>query len=152
MLQNTNNSAQEYEERCIEVLRKNGYRITMPRIQVIRSLADSEVALSAYGVHKKIVNAGGRIDVVSVYRILSTLMENGLIHHIGILDGYIACTMMDSHKVDIAHLIDRDRGVVKEVEIDERSVIAIRKLLAGMDFEPESIKMEITGRFVKAKR
>lgn len=121
----------------------------MPRVQVIRGLADSDVALSAYGVHEKIVNAGGRIDVVSVYRILSTLMEVGLIHHIGILDGYIACTMDDEHKVDIAHIIDREKGTVKEISIDQPTTAAVRKLLSDMKFDPDSIKLEITGKFTK---
>lgn len=123
----------------------------MPRIQVIRGLADSDVALSAYGVHEKIVKAGGRIDVVSVYRILSTLMEVGLIHHIGILDGYIACdgAMADEHKADIAHLIDRDKRTVKELTIDQATSEAVRKLISGNKFDPDSIKLEITGKFAK---
>ncbi|MBV6458214.1 MAG: hypothetical protein HONBIEJF_01339 [Fimbriimonadaceae bacterium] len=149
MLQANSKTARAYEDRCIEVLRRHGYRITMPRIQVIRGLADSDVALSAYGVHEKIVNAGGRIDVVSVYRILSTLMEVGLIHHIGILDGYIACTMDDEHKVDIAHVIDRDKGTVREITIDAPTANAVRQLISSMKFDPDSIKLEITGRFIK---
>ncbi|MHB8635726.1 MAG: transcriptional repressor, partial [Fimbriimonadaceae bacterium] len=64
-----------YEEHCLQELRLAGYRITMPRIQVIRALADTSVALSAYAIHERIMESGGRIDVVSVYRILATLQQ-----------------------------------------------------------------------------
>jgi Fe2+ or Zn2+ uptake regulation protein len=74
---------QAYEDHCLRVLREGGFRITMPRVQVIRALADTDRALSAYAVHEKILEVGGKIDVVSVYRILATLQEVGLIHHIG---------------------------------------------------------------------
>src|SRR5579863_3477841 len=72
-----------YEEHCLQELRLAGFRITMPRIQVIRALADATTALSAYAIHERIMESGGRIDVVSVYRILATLHKVGLIHHIG---------------------------------------------------------------------
>src|SRR3954464_4350604 len=89
--------ARRYEEHALKELRNAGYRITMPRVQVIRALADTTKALSAYAIHEKIINSGGKIDVVSVYRILSTLQEVGLIHHIGIVDGYFPCRMTDCH-------------------------------------------------------
>src|SRR5882757_8401730 len=83
--------ARVYEEHSLKELRTAGYRITMPRVQVIRALADTNTALSAYAIHEKIISSGGKIDVVSVYRILATLQEVGLIHHIGVVDGYFPC-------------------------------------------------------------
>src|SRR5580698_1693066 len=88
--------ARVYEEHSLQELRSAGYRITMPRVQVIRALGDTKRALSAYAIHEKIINSGGKIDVVSVYRILSTLQEVGLIHHIGVVDGYFPCRMENS--------------------------------------------------------
>src|SRR5688572_18657621 len=67
--------AKAYEERSLKELRGAGYRITMPRVQVIRALGDTTQALSAYAIHEKILAGGGKIDVVSVYRILATLQE-----------------------------------------------------------------------------
>src|SRR5208283_2418532 len=84
-----------YEEHCLQELRASGFRITMPRIQVIRALADATTAMSAYAIHERIIETGGRIDVVSVYRILATLQQVGLIHHIGIVDGYFPCRIGD---------------------------------------------------------
>jgi len=91
----TPTAAKVYEEHSLRELRAAGFRITMPRVQVIRALADTSKALSAYAIHEKIISGGGKIDVVSVYRILSTLQEVGLIHHIGIVDGYFPCRIPD---------------------------------------------------------
>src|SRR5579871_2639688 len=91
----TPEASHKYEEHCLKELRNAGYRITMPRVQVIRALADTTKALSAYAIHEKIISSSGKIDVVSVYRILSTLQEVGLIHHIGIVDGYFPCRITD---------------------------------------------------------
>ena len=55
--------ARLYEEHALTELRTAGYRITMPRVQVIRALADTRTALSAYAIHEKIISAGGKIGV-----------------------------------------------------------------------------------------
>jgi Fe2+ or Zn2+ uptake regulation protein len=80
-----NNS--NYENQAIKALKTAGFRITMPRVQVIRTLAASEVAIDPYEIHGRIIQEGGRIDVVSVYRILETLKECGAIFRVGALKG-----------------------------------------------------------------
>ena len=53
--------------------------------------------MSAYAIHEKITGEmNGKIDVVSVYRILVTLQEVGVVVHIGIVDGYVP-----KHETDI---------------------------------------------------
>jgi len=133
-----------YEERSLNVLRAAGYRITMPRVQVIRALADTDVALSAYAIHEKIVSGGGKIDVVSVYRILSTLEEVGLIHHIGIVDGYYP-SKVEGAKDQSQVVVDAETGVVRELELPADVVAAIHKQAKDLGFEPQQIKVEIKG-------
>lgn len=134
-----------FEELAIERLKVKGFRITMPRVQVIRALAHTNQALSAYGIHESIVRNGGRIDVVSVYRILSTLAEVGLIHHIGVVDGYIASRILTENQNKTQHLICKGTGIVQEVEAPEEAIKAIEKQLAQLNFEPSQIKIEILG-------
>ncbi len=78
----------EFESRALALLRGEGMRITTPRTEVIRVLARTDRALNAYGVHEAVLAGGRKIDVVSVYRILSTLESLGLIARLGLLDGY----------------------------------------------------------------
>jgi Fe2+ or Zn2+ uptake regulation protein len=141
--------AKNYEEHALKELRNAGYRITMPRVQVIRALADTTKALSAYAIHEKIISSGGKIDVVSVYRILSTLQEVGLIHHIGIVDGYFPCRMTDCHGKRSQVVVDEGTGNVTELILPESIVEAIERQINEAGFDAASIKVEITGTLAK---
>lgn len=141
----TPEEARNYEEHALKVLRNEGYRITMPRVQVIRALADTSRALSAYAIHEKILSGGGKIDVVSVYRILSTLQEVGLIHHIGIVDGYFPCRMTDCNGKRSEVVVSESTGAVFELRVPEEVVRLIEAQAAEAGFKPTAIKIEISG-------
>lgn len=143
--------AKIYEEHSLKELRNAGYRITMPRVQVIRALADTSRALSAYAIHEKIISGGGKIDVVSVYRILSTLQEVGLIHHIGVVDGYFPCRMADCTGRRSEVLVDEQSGDVVELKLPAVVAEAIDKQVAELGFEASTIKVEITGVTISKK-
>jgi Fur family transcriptional regulator, zinc uptake regulator len=136
--------AKAYEEHALRELRSAGYRITMPRVQVIRALADTSTALSAYAIHEKIIGSGGKIDVVSVYRILATLQEVGLIHHIGVVDGYFPCRLPGSHGKRSEVVVCEPTLQVIELELPEAVVQAIQEQAKRHGFNPVSIKVEVT--------
>lgn len=138
--------AKAYEEHSLKELRNAGFRITMPRVQVIRALADSEIALSAYAIHDKIISSGGKIDVVSVYRILSTLQEVGLIHHIGVVDGYFPCRLGNCAEQRSEVVVDEASGSVIELPMPKNVMQAIEDQVRSAGFETAGIKIEVTGR------
>ena len=117
----------------------------MPRVQVIRALADTTRALSAYAIHEKIIGGGGKIDVVSVYRILATLQEVGLIHHIGVVDGYFPCRIASCDVRRSEVLVTEGTGSVLELSIPNEVVEALESQLREAGFEATGIKVEITG-------
>src|SRR5687768_12795084 len=137
--------AKSFEELALRELRQAGYRITMPRVQVIRALADSNKALSAYAIHEKIVSSGGKIDVVSVYRILATLQEVGLIHHIGVVDGYFPCRMVDCNAKGSEVVVCEETGRVMEMLLPDELVAAVERQAKDANFKLNKIKVEITG-------
>jgi len=143
--QNLMDEAKAYEEHALKELRAAGYRITMPRVQVIRALADTKKALSAYAIHEKIISGGGKIDVVSVYRILSTLQEVGLIHHIGVVDGYFPCRMENCHGKRSEVMVCEETGDVMELRLPDSVVAAIEEQAKESGFDASTIKVEITG-------
>jgi len=151
VVNNTNplDESKAYEEHALKELRNAGYRITMPRVQVIRALADTKKALSAYAIHEKIIGGGGKIDVVSVYRILSTLQEVGLIHHIGVVDGYFPCRMENCHGKRSEVMVCDETGDVMELSLPQAVVDAIEVQAKENGFETSTIKVEITGCFKK---
>lgn len=144
--------ARAYEELSLTELRNNGYRITMPRVQVIRALADTDVALSAYAIHEKIINAGGKIDVVSVYRILTTLHEIGLIHHVGIVDGYFPRRDTNPSDKHTEVVVFSESKEVRELQIPGQVVELIQKQAAAEGFELASIKLELSAGKAKGKK
>jgi Fur family zinc uptake transcriptional regulator len=137
--------AKRYEENALRELRSAGYRITMPRVQVIRALGDTDRALSAYAIHEKIISSGGKIDVVSVYRILSTLQEVGLIHHIGIVDGYFPCRIADCQGKRSQVIVNEQTGQVTELRLSDEIIGMLDRNAREMGFEIHMIKVEVTG-------
>ena len=143
--------AKVYDEHCLAELLNASFRFTMPRVQVIRALADTETALSAYAIHDKIISSGGKIDVVSVYRILSTLQEVGLIHHIGVVDGYFPCRLGTCADRRSEVLVDDESGSVVELEFPKSLMQSIENQVREAGFEATGIKIEITGRELASK-
>jgi len=140
----TPSEAKHYEEHSIRELRAAGYRITMPRVQVIRALGDTRTALSAYAIHEKIITGGGKIDVVSVYRILSTLQEVGVIHHIGIVDGYFPCRVADCQGKRSEVIVSEASGEVTEVRLSQDIIDIIEREAKAHGFQVNQIKIEVT--------
>ncbi|MFQ3588032.1 MAG: Fur family transcriptional regulator [Fimbriimonadaceae bacterium] len=138
--------AAEFESRALSQLRDSGLRITAPRVQVIRVLAVTRRALSAYAIHERIAQAGGQVDVVSVYRTLTRLEEAGLVHRLGSVDGYYACRSADGHQhTDTAHLICTACGCVSEVTVPQAPRDAIAGQAASAGFSVRQVKVEVIG-------
>ncbi len=135
----------EFERRTIERLKEAGCRITMPRIQVARVLAQSSQALSPYQIHERIVQSGGSIDVVSVYRILATFVSLNVVHHIGMVNGYRACDLGDGHKERMEHAICRSCGAIIELPVPDATISATQEQLVTIGFKPNVVKIEIEG-------
>lgn len=138
------NSDGSFEQRALAALRSRGYRITGPRLQVIRIFASSRKALGPTEIYHLITERGDQIDLVSVYRILTTLAELHLIHHIGVADGYIACDL-GSHGSDSEHVVCDSCGDVLETQMPEEALEATRKQLAKLGFTASAIKLEVQG-------
>lgn len=134
-----------FETRSLDRLRAEGFRITMPRILVIRALAESPRALSAYAIHERVQDAGGRIDIVSVYRTLSTLVEMGLIHHVGVVDGYLACGVDEHHGPASEHLVCRSCGKVTEIAVSAELVESAQRQSSAVGFRPQEMRIEVLG-------
>lgn len=123
-----------------------GFRITGPRVEVIRTLSQTNTALSPYKIHERIAAEGRRVDVVSVYRILSTLLEVGLVHHIGLVDGYFACRAEHGDEHSAGHLVCDACGCVTEIEPQYELVQAILGGATKFGFTPRSMRIEVIGR------
>lgn len=134
----------EFEQKAMAELKARGYRMTMTRLQVIRALGETHRALSPYEIHARIVHAGGRIDVVSVYRILATLEETGLAHHVASVNGYIPCRSAEPHGFQ-QRLVCRQCGCVSEVNLPEACLCGIEEGAENLLFRVETARLELIG-------
>ena len=132
-----------YEENAILALKNSNFRVTMPRIQVIRALASSHTAMSAYEIHEKITKQGGRIDVVSVYRVLVTLQEVGLIYKVGMMNGFFPNLNGAKSANKSSLLINNESSEVHCVSIDPAVYGSIEKSISALGFDPKQIRIEV---------
>lgn len=134
-----------YEEIAVSHLKHIGLRITRPRKLVLKVLASSRKPLGAYQIREYVLREGGKIDVVSVYRILASLVEEGLAHHIGLVDGYLACTSGERGKHQTEHLVCRKCGCVEEIPVPNSALSEISASASRQGFFSESTRIEVAG-------
>ena len=75
---------------AVQQLKKQHYKITGPRLAVLKILSESDTSLSAYEIQKQLSKTLP-VNVVTVYRVLEVLERLKIIHHIHIRDGYVRC-------------------------------------------------------------
>lgn len=137
------NKVPDFVKVSTQRLKDRGFRITRPRTLVIDALARANRPLSAQSLYDSITSDGAKIDVVSVYRILSALKELDLVHHIGIVDGYVACTFHDEHIGEAQHVVCEECGKVWELPLDSEVLEATKRMLEGKGMRPHNVKVEI---------
>jgi len=103
----------------------------------------AEKPLSAYGIHQEIVASGAKVDVVSVYRTLETLSKMSLVHHIGIVDGYMACRFDDTHEEEAQHVVCTECGKVTELELPPAVTDMTNRQLKDLGYVPRQTRVEI---------
>ncbi len=118
-------------------------RITRPRIDVVEALDSSPKAVSAYGLHTLVLDRGGRIDVVSVYRILSVLKDLGLVHYVASLDGFLACRLPHEHDAHTMHLVCGACHRVVEVPLSNSVTGEAVSGSEGKGFHHGKVHMEV---------
>ena len=79
----------------IRVLRARGYKVTQPRKQVLKVLAQAQKPVSPYDIQKILQEKGQHLNHVTIYRILDLFCLLDLAHRILLLGGFVKCTLGD---------------------------------------------------------
>ena len=135
-------AAEQFVGRALERLKALGMRLTGPRRMVVRA---RRKPLGAYQIRDQVLAAGGKIDVVSVYRILAGLVEAGLAHRIGSVDGYLACSGVHSGDHQTEHLICKVCGCVEEIPIPQTALSEIGVSGSRLGFQGQATRVEVLG-------
>ena len=121
MSENTNSWAQ----RATEELRAAGYRAGAARRQVIGFLDVQSCCLGAQEIHDQLRASGRAIGLASVYRVLDTLTERGLLQRLELGDGVARFEAIRGDHSHHHHLVCHGCGKV-ETFSDERLERALR--------------------------
>jgi Fur family transcriptional regulator, zinc uptake regulator len=119
-------------------------RLTPLRRHVLEVLCVSHKPLGAYEIMDRMAKKGGRPAPITVYRALSFLLENGLVHRIESRNAYLACVHNHDVGALVVFLICDSCDAVGEAPasaVAETLGAAARK--AG--FRPKLSVIEITG-------
>ena len=138
-------TAKGFEDRALALLKQMSFRLTQPRVQVIRALAESNCALTAQDLHRRILASGGKIDAVSVYRILETLQSVGLAHYVGDVEGFLACHVTGDQAHDTHHLVCQQCGCIVELSVPDSSRRRMVERAAQAGFDTVEVKIEAIG-------
>lgn len=102
------------EQSVVQQLSRGGYRITLPRRAVIRTLLEDKGCLSPAEIHARARSYCSTVGLVTVYRTLDLLAEMGFVRRIHTEDGCHSYAATDhGHR---HHLICRQCGEAVEFE------------------------------------
>ncbi|MFZ1418461.1 MAG: Fur family transcriptional regulator [Burkholderiaceae bacterium] len=134
---------QSAAEHCL----KNGANLTDLRRQVLDLVLAHDGVVKAYQVLSDLQQARGSAAPPTVYRALEFLVEQGILHRVEALNGYVVCRHLDCAHPSVI-LTCRDCGKVDEMAADE-GFMALRQLCAGHGFEMDEQQLLLNGRCVQ---
>lgn len=126
--------------------KNNGSRLTQKRKQVLEGLLESEKALSAYELADYCSKRFDQsLPAMSVYRILSFLQQEQLVHKLNLANKYVACSHITcDHAHDVPQfLICNSCQKVKEISIDKSMIDNLQNNVREAGFHLSSPQLEM---------
>jgi Fur family ferric uptake transcriptional regulator len=118
-------AATSWSDRALEQLRAAGLRTGSARREVIGFLETQSCCLGAQEIHDRLRASGRPVGLASVYRVLDTLAEKGLLQRLEFGDGVARFEPARSDESHHHHLVCDGCGKV-ETFTDERLETALR--------------------------
>lgn len=127
---------------------RKGLRFTELRERVLREIAASHNASSAYDVLERLSGRGVRLAPISVYRAIDALVEAGVVHRLESRNAFFACHARHRDLVGSAGapvvLVCERCGSVAEVVASSVGA-TIDKAIAESGFAARSLVLEVIG-------
>ncbi len=134
---------QSAAEHCL----KNGANLTNLRRQVLDLVLAHDGVVKAYQILTDLQQARGSAAPPTVYRALEFLVEQGILHRVEALNGYVVCRHLNCAHPSVI-LTCRDCGKVDEMAADE-GFVALRQLCAVHGFDMDEQQLLLNGRCVQ---
>ncbi|MFC3197774.1 Fur family transcriptional regulator [Parapedobacter deserti] len=145
----TGKAQQETAEKFVHLLRRNKLKVTQPRLSVLQIISAKETAISQPELEKLL---GDTVDRVTLYRVLATYEEKGILHKIFDLHGtatYALCsTACDEHHHHDEHVHFICSACNSIYCLDE---IKLPKINLPKDYRLQSIGINAVGLCAQCK-
>lgn len=138
-------SAESWAETAHERLRTAGYRLGSARTLVIELLGRQRCCITAQEIHDALHASGQTTGLASVYRIVDTLAEQGLVQRVDIGDGIARYEPSGSAFDDHHHHLVCDACGKVEAFSDDRLETAIRRVQERSGFVVEAHEVVLRG-------
>jgi Fur family transcriptional regulator, ferric uptake regulator len=123
----------------VDELRDQGFKITMPRYQVIEWLAGHDEAnFTAEELAAELASIGR----ATVYRTLKLLLDQGLICRVILNDGGVCYRL--SHTGHHHHLVCIGCGATEDVHLDDVEDV-LQRIRGGTEYEVVGHRLEVYG-------
>ena len=131
-------------ERARAAYRNAGGCLTELREGVLRELAASHAALGAYDIIQHLSARGRRVAPISVYRVLESLLEVGLVHRIESRNAYMACHTTHDLRRPVLFMVCESCGAIAE-SVDAKLHETLGRVAAVAKFTLGQTVLEMTG-------
>ena len=131
------------KEKIIEICKKNNWRLSEPRLEVLRIISLSKRPIKAYDILKKLAYKIKNPKPPTAYRAIDFWQKHNFIHRVESLNAYAACNKGHAH-TGTQFLICDDCGKVIESNFSGISQI-LKKNLQNNTFKTLRWNLEING-------
>ena len=132
------------EKKIVEICKKNKWRLTIPRLEVLRIISISKKPIKAYDILKKLGSKIKNPKPPTAYRAIEFWQKHNFIHRIESLNAYATCNQRHTH-TGTQFLICNDCGKVTESNLIINLPKILQKTTPKDSFKPLRWNLEING-------
>ena len=140
-------STKELLAQAEKLCAQRNVRLTPQRLEVLRLMSLQQGAISAYDLLDLLRESEPQAKPPTVYRALDFLVEQGILHRVDALNGYVVCQHLDDaqhHEHANVIVTCRDCGRVDEMLADA-GVQALRQSCLAQGFEMDNQQLLLNG-------
>ena len=124
-------------------------RLTRPRVEVLKIIAESAKPVGAYAILAELSRVVDDPKPQTVYRAIDFWLETGFIHHVTSLNAYILCQAGQRHKGSQFMLCDICGRAVEAPFSDMPP--SLQECMAKEGFTPSQWSLEVRGSCSKCQ-
>ena len=132
------------KEKIVEICKKNRWRLTEPRLEVLRIISLSEKPIKAYEILKQLASKIKNPKPPTAYRAIEFWQKHNFIHRIESLNAYAICSQGHTHRGS-QFLICDDCGKVIESNFLTNLPQILQKTTPKSNFKPLRWNLEVNG-------